>query len=243
MPETLVDALRCTTVWTVREFRRKGSLLLREEVLRRKNVHTTVGLTAYASAFQGSYTPPQYLVIETLAGLIQNAGTLPLSSTSVQLNVAVDEAGDTSLVLGVGTGNQETVTFSGRTGTGPYTYTISATTKTHAHLDPCVRLVLTGDGMSQVQSEAQYDSVNAPGQRALSLGGYSQGSANWVMQFFLTGAQGLGVSGATLLWANVGLADNSAVGAGSLHNHLNLGYSHVQGNDVELDVSLTLANG
>jgi hypothetical protein len=239
---TLTEALRSSVVWTVRAWRRKGALVVQEEVLRRKNLQTNFGLTAFAGAFQGTYTAPVYLVIESLAGLIQNVGGIGVGATSVSLDHAVDEVGDTSLVLGVGSANQETVTFSARSGTGPYVYTISATTKTHAQYDACVRLVLATDGMAQVQSEVQYDTVNAPTQRMASLGGYSQGAGNWTMQFFFAGTQALGAGGIPLLFANCGLADSVTVGAGNLHNHINLGYSHTSGNDAEIDVSLTLIN-
>lgn len=233
---TLTEALRCTTVWTVREYHRRGSRVVKEEVLRRKNIQTNTGLTNYASAFQGSYSAPIYMVIGGTFGAIQNSGGLAVNATSVTLDKAIDIAGDTSLVLGVGTANQETVTWSARSGTGPYTYTIAACTKTHAQLDKCVRVPLVGDTMASVQAEVQFDSVNNLGQRMTSLGGFSPGVGQWTMQFFFNANQAL------VFFGLVGLADNLQIGLGSLHNHLALGYNHATGFDAEIDASLTLSN-
>ena len=91
--------------------------------------------------------------------------------------------------------------------------------------------------MTAIYSEQQYDSTNVPNARMQSVGGYSGGTANWVMQFFFTGAQAL------FYFATVGLADAATLGSGNLHNLLVLGYNHTgTTNDLELDVSLTLSN-
>lgn len=231
-------------VWRVYEFRRKGGLLVRELVLERKNLQTNYGLTAYAGAFQptqSNYVAPQYMGISTNFGKL-TAALASTGLTSCSLDVDPTKGGDTQLILGVGTANQETVTWSAKSGTGPYTFTISATTKTHALNDPCCRVPLAADTLTQFTSEIQYDSTNFPNKRMQSVGGYSAGSANWTTQFFFTGNQALGASNANLTFALVGLFDSVTVGAGNLHNELALGYVHTQGNDVEIDVSLTTSN-
>jgi hypothetical protein len=231
-------ALRTQFVWSVYEWRRKGHLFVKELVLRRKNIQTNYGLTAYAGAFQpsqSSYAAPQWMGISTNYAQLQAAyGSTGV--TSISTDVDPTKAGDTQLILGVGTANQETVTFSGKTGTGPYIWTISATTKTHALHDPVVRVPLATDTLSQFTSEIQYDSTNFPNQRMQSVGGYSAGAANWTTQFFFTGGQAL------VTFALVGLFDSGTVAAGNLHNELALGFVHTTGNDVEVDVSLTLSN-
>jgi hypothetical protein len=227
------EGLTVACIWEVRELA-NGVLLAR-----RKNVMCNAGLTNFASAWQGNPWPaPIYLVLESLRGKIQNAGTLPIGATSVSLDVRVDLAGDTSIILGVGTANQETVPFSGVTGTGPYVYTISATTKTHLNLDPCVRVPLVGDTMAGVQSEIEYDHANNPSNRLQSLGGYAPGGTGaWTMQYFLSSTQALYFLG------NVGLADSAGIGTGNLHNHVSLGLDRTSNpQDLEFDITLTLSN-
>jgi hypothetical protein len=232
------SALTVEFLWTVYEWQRKGHLFVKTPVLRRKNLQTNYGLTAYAGAFQpgqSSYVAPQWMGISTNYAQLQSTyGSTGV--TSVSTDVDPTKAGDTQLILGVGTANQETVTFSGKTGTGPYTWTISATTKTHALHDPVVRVPLAADTLSQFTGEIQYDSTNFPNQRMQSVGGYSASSANWTTQFFFTGNQAL------VTFALVGLFDSATVAGGNLHNELALGYVHTVGNDAEVDVSLTLSN-
>jgi hypothetical protein len=230
-------------VWRVYRLEKKGGLLLRRLVLERENIQTNYGLTAYAGAFQptqSSYVAPQWLGISTKYGKLQAA----LSSTgltSCQTDIDFTQAGDTQLILGVGTANQETVTWSAKSGTGPFTFTIGATTKTHALHDPVVRVPLVADTIAKFPSELQYDSVNFPNQRMQSQGGFSGGTANWTTQFYITGAQALG-GGSAQLFAVVGLFDTVTVATGNMHNELALGFNHTLGNDVEVDVSLTTSN-
>jgi hypothetical protein len=232
--ETL--GVRCD--WSIYEFRPEGRIL----VARRRNLMTNHGLTAFAGAIQGSYaaagySPPAYLVIETFAPTITNVGGIGVAATSVTLNGAAHLAGDTQLVLDVGGANQETVSFSAvSVSSGSYTYTISATTKTHAQNVPCSRAIAQSDAMSSVQGELQFDSVNFPNQRMQTNGGYSGGTGNWVTSFFFSGTQAIGT------WARLGLADSLTVGQGNLHNHLVQGFTQASGYDVEVDVSVTLSN-
>jgi hypothetical protein len=200
---------------------------------------TAYGLSALASAVQGNYTPPLYLVIEnngsTLFSLVN------LGDTTLETNARVDLTGDTQLVVGAGTTNEEVLPFSAVTGTGPYTYTLSsAATKSHAASDPICRLPLASDTMLQVQSEQQYDSVNDPGQRLKSVSGYASGSGQWTMQFFLTGIE------ASTFLMTIGLSDSPIIGQGNLHLHATYGKDHtyVQANggvDLELDVPISLS--
>lgn len=227
------EALSVRVKWTIKE--KIGGRW--KVVWESHNLMTDFGLTALSSAFGGTYDPPLYLVIDDYAGEIQNVGTLAVGATSVSLDKRVDIAGDTQIVLGVGTANEETVTFSAVSGTGPYVYTISATTKSHVQNDPCVRLPRQSDTVASIQSEVQYAPTVFPSKRAQRVGaGYSSGTGNHVMSFFITGSQAVGT------WMSLGTSESETVGGGNLHNHLTSGYVHNSGNDTQIDVSLTLAN-
>lgn len=226
------EKLKGKTRWVIKE--RIGGLWV--PVFEGFNLMTDFGLTNLAAAFGGEFASPNYLVIDNFSGQIQNA-TLGVGSTSVSLDKRVDVAGDTQIVLGVGTGNEETVSFSAVTGSGPYIYTISATTLSHVNLDYVVRQPKGGDTIATIQSEVQYAPTVFPGKRALKTGtGYSSGTGNHVMSFFITGSQAIG------RWESLGTSESDTVGAGNLHNHLVIGYDHVSGNDTQIDISLTLSN-
>ena len=226
--------LKETFLWTIKERDPQTGLMLPKK--RGKNVHTTFGLTAYASGFQGSYAAPTYLIIETFApALVSLTGTTLVVSASQQPTLA----SDTQLVLSVGTSNQEVISFTGQptVSNGQYTYTLSKTpTYSHAVGDICTRAPTASDTLTSVFSEAQYDATLAPNQRMQSIGGYSPGSGQWTMQFFYSGTQAL------VEFVTLGLADSVTIGQGNLHNHLVLGYNHTSGNDAEIDVTLTLSN-
>jgi hypothetical protein len=229
-------ALRTSFLWTIKERDPKTGLFIPR--IQRKNIQTNYGMTAYAGAFQGSYTAPVYLVIDQWNPQLNSlVGTTLVLVASRQPTLA----GDTQLVLSIGTANQEVVSFTGSpTQNGSlWTYTLTAAPSlSHSVNDICVRNPLATDTMTAIFNEAQYDSVNAPNQRMQSIGGYSGGTANWVMQYFFTGTQAL--TG----FNTVGLADNVNVGNfGNLHNLTVLGFQHTgTTNDLELDVSLTLSN-
>ncbi len=238
--------LRTHFEWRVYRLNHKGGLLVRELVLVRKNIQTNYGLTAYAGAFQptqSSYVAPQWLGISTKYAQLQSA--YGSGVTSLSLDIDPTQAGDSGataqLVLGVGTANQETVSWTAKSGTGPYTFTVGSTTKSHALHDPVVRAPQLTDTLSQFPSELEYDHTNFPNQRMQSQGGYSAGTANWTTQFYITGSQALN-GGTAQLFGMVGLFDSGTVAAGNLHNELALGFNHTQGNDVEIDVSLTTSN-
>lgn len=228
-----MSKLGLSCVWTVKE-RRSGIWV---PVLRVKNIFTNTGLNALASAIQGAYVAPNFLVIDSAGAKLQNA--YAPGATSIDTDVRVDLPGDTQLVLSPGTGQQETVTFTSVTGSGPYTYALSApTANTHGVNDYALRVPRVTDDMSSVISEQQYDATNAPGQRMPAASGYNNGAiGEWTIQFYFTGAQ------APVHFNTLGLADSSDIGAGSLHNHFILGYDHTtSGNDVEIDGSITIAN-
>lgn len=201
-------------------------------------VLTAYGLSALASAVQGNYTPPLYLVIES-NGSTLNA-TVNVGATSLKTNARVDLSGDTQLVVGTGTTNEETLTFSAVSGAGPYTYTLSTpATKSHAASDPVCRLPLSSDTMLQVASEQQFDSVNQPGLRLQSVSGYASGPGQWTMQFFLTGIE------ASYFIMTIGLSDSPTIGQGNLHLHSTYGLDHTfnpvsGGVDIEVDVPVSL---
>lgn len=226
---------RVTACWTIKERDPRTGLFIPK--LARRNKFTDYGLTNLAQSWMGQGTPPLYLVIDSWSASVQNANGLAVGATSVTLDQLAHKAGDTQLVLDVGGAGQEVVSFSAVSGSGPYVYTISATTNTHAHGALVVRQVLQSDTMSDIKSEVQYDSVAAPNARMKTSGsGYSQGTGNQVMQFFLTGSQALAE------WVCLGLSETGTTGQGQLHNHLVFGFNHQSGNDVEVDISLSLSN-
>lgn len=199
---------------------------------------TNYGLSMLASALQGNYSAPLYLVLEGNGSTV--ASTVAAGATSIESVANVWLAGDDQLVLGAGLPTQEVVTYSSIVGTGPYTYNLTApTTQNHTSGDPLCRVPLVTDTLAQVVNELQYDSTNAPGLRLASVSGYSTGTGNWTMQFYLTGIE------ASAFLMTVGLSDNPNVGQGNLHAHFVLGVNHVYnpisgGVDIEIDVPLTL---
>ena len=219
-------------IWTVRE-RIDG---LWTPVKRKKNIFTNYGLTALASAIGGGYTAPVYLAIS------QNYTTY-FASTSAGVSTVVltgdpTLVGDTALTLSAGLATQENVTFTGKTGAGPYTFTLSApTVNSHAATDPCSRGVLAGDTITTLATEAQYDPTYAAGQRVVRMAGYSTGVGNYTIQFYFTGIQITNI-----FLVTVGLVDTVTIATGNLHNAFVLGYNHNTTNDVEIDGSLTLVN-
>lgn len=228
-----MSKLGLSCVWTVKE-RRSGIWV---PVLQVKNIFTNTGLNGLASAIQGTYVAPNFLVIDSAGAKLQNV--YGPGATSIDVDVRVDLGSDTQLILSPGTANQETVTFSGVSGSGPYTYTLSSpTVNTHSLNDYVLRKPLATDTMTSVISEQQYDSTNAPGQRMPAASGYNNGSTGqWTIQFYFTGSQ------APVVFNTLGLADDISVGSGSLHNHFVLGYDHTtSGNDLEIDGSVTIAN-
>ena len=222
------------TDWVLRE-RQNGLWVVKHRI---KNIQTTYGITAYALAPGGGYIAPVYMVIETTAAVLQIGG--PPSSTSFTTDIDPTTGGDTQLVLGVGLTTQETVTFSAKTGAGPYTWTTSPTVNAHNPSEFVVRPALVGDTMAQVINEAQFDPVNAPNQRATTSGSYSPGTGQGTIQFYFSG-----LAATNLFFAHVGLADQLIIpGTGTnLHNYAALGYNHNNTNDLEIDVTFTLTGG
>lgn len=224
-PISVEAPLRSVFVWTIKE--RHGNLWV--PVLRRKNLQTNFGLTAYAGAFAGNYTAPQWLVLNTDAASLSS-----LSGLTLTLSKAVHVAGDTQLVLGLGLSTQETLNFTSVSGS---VYTLASTpVNAHSAGESVCRNVAASDTLACVLGEVQFDSANFPNQRAQTTGGYSSGTGNYIMQFFLTGTQGLAQ------FSSMGLADSLSVGAGSLHNHFISGFNHQANTDLEIDVSITLIN-
>jgi hypothetical protein len=201
-----------------------------------KNLVTDFGLTAFAAAPAGTYTPPIYLVIDTAYTTMYaqaNAGT-----NQVQLTNDPTVAGDNQLVLSVGLAAQETVTFTSKSGSNPVTFTLSANlVNTHLLGDPVVRAVTSSDTMASVLSEAQYDPTYNAGNRLAMTANYSPGTGQNTMQFFMSGT-----TATNLFFAHVGLADQQAIGAvnANLHNYAALGYNHNSTNDLEIDVTYML---
>lgn len=225
--------LKVQCVWTVKE-RRSG---LWVPVLTNKNTMTNYGLAALASAIGGGYNAPLYLVIDTDYTYLYTGASL--GATSIQTHDRKDISGDTQLIIAPGTVTQETVTFSGApTGSGPYTYTLTSGLLYNHNINEVVlRAPRASDDLTTVILEAQYDSTNAPNQRMQAASGYSSGAGNWTSQFYFTGSQAL------VKFMTLGLSETPTVGQGNLHNHVVLGYDHSGGgNDLEVDVSLTLTN-
>jgi hypothetical protein len=224
--------IKVACIWTVKEKHED----LWVPVQRKKNTLTSYGLTQLAQSLFIAQ-PTLYMVLDQSFGTLQ--GALTAGQTSLVSNVRVDIAGDTQLVVSPqqGATNTEVVTFSAVTGTGPYTYTISALAHNHNIGDPVVRQVGVNDTIANsVLNEVQFDSINFPNARLGSGSGYSGGSGNWVQQFMYTGTQAIG-------WMmSVGLADSATVGAGNLFNHVILGYNHPLNTDIEVDANITITN-
>lgn len=216
--------------WTVKE-RVDGLWVAKAQF---KNLITNAGLTALALAPGGNYLAPTYLVIDQSYTTMSAASS---GATSVVLAADPTISGDTQLVLSVGLSAQETVTFSAKSGTGPFTFTVSALANNHAASDPCVRAPTVADTMSSVVSEAQYDSTNAPNMRVPSSGSYSPGTGQGTMQFFISGS-----TATNIFFAHVGMADKQSMtdATTNLHNYAALGYNHNNTNDLEIDVVYTL---
>lgn len=205
-------------------------------VRRTRNVFTTYGLTNLASAVSGANTFPGYLAVESLHTSPSSA--VNIGDSVVNLLARVDQAGDTQLTLSFGLTNQEVVTFTAVSGSGPYTYTLSGTAaKAHATTDIVVRTPQSTDTITNVVSEVQFDSVNFSNQRIGSPGGYSTGSFNWTVQFYYPGPT------LQTFIALCGMCDTLTLGSGNLHNHFIMNYNNNTGNDLEIDGSLTISNG
>lgn len=232
----LPSPIGVTVTWTIKERPAGGGLWV--PVREFHNLVTDYGLTAYAAAPSGQYSAPIYLVIDTASTTMS---TQALSgSSSVQLAADPTLSGDTQLVLSVGLAAEETVTFTNKSGSGPFVFTLSANlVNTHPAGDPVVRAVTANDTMASVVSEAQYDPTNNPNKRSAITANYSPGSAQATMQFFLSGQ-----TATNLFFAHVGLADQATIGAPTtnLHNYAALGYNHNSTNDLEIDVLYTLQN-
>lgn len=201
-----------------------------------KNVVTNYGATALASAPFGAYNPPLYLVIDTASTTL--AGAVGINASSVITNADPTLAGDTQLVLSAGLSSQEIVTFSSKSGSGPYTFTLSTNTvNAHNSNDPVVRGVTKTDTMASVVSEGQYDPTFNANKRLPVTSSYSPGQGQSTGQFFISG-----VVATNLFFAHVGLADQINIpGIGTnLHNYAPLGYSHTNTSNVEIDVTYTI---
>lgn len=210
------------------------------QVRRKRNLLTNDGLTQLAANWAGQGKPPLYLIISNFKATLVDA-TLAVGALSLTLSAPVHQAGDTSFTLNVGGANQEALAFTSTTnnGDGSCTYTLSGgTTKTHSAGEWADRTPNQNDTLAAVVSEVQYDAVAAPNARMKASGiGFSSGSGSYTTQFYLTGNQ------AVTPWVSLGLSDTGVVRQGLLHHHLLFGFDHQQGNDVELDVTLTLQNG
>lgn len=229
-PDLQPFRVRAGVLWVVKE-RVRGLWVVKRET---HNVVTAYGTTALALAPGGGYLPPTYLVIETTQTTL--AASYSSGVNAIQLAGDPTQAGDTQLVLSLNTANQETVTFTSKSGTGPYTFNLSANTGfPHNSGDYATRAPVSSDTMANVVAEAQYDPTNAPGLRSPMSSSYSPATGQGTMQFFLAG-----ITATNLFFAHVGLADASAVGAGNLHNYAALGYNHNNTNDVEIDVTWTV---
>lgn len=221
-----------TVHWTIKE-RRDG---LWVPIYEFDNLVTDFGLTALSSAPAGQYTPPTFLVIETSQTTM--AATANAGVNSVQLTADPTIAGDTQLVLSVGLAAEEVVTFTTKTGTGPFTFALTANlVNNHPSGDPVVREVTGVDTMASVLVEAQYDSTFDAGNRLPMTAAFSPGTGQNTMQFFMAGG-----TATNIFFAHVGLTEQRAIGAlgSNLHNYAHLGYNHNNTNDLEIDVNYTL---
>lgn len=222
--------------WVIRERDSKTGLLIAEKHI--KNIATNYLLTNIGAALSGAFTPPLWLAVDNSYSYLSSPASP--GDSSVYLVTDLHQVGDTQITLGAGQGNQETVTFTSVTGTGPYQYHLSGTVAhSHTTTDPdyVVRTPLATDSVTNLVSEMQYDSTDFPNQRMASPGGYSPGTGQWTVQFFYPGPT---LSGYIM---TAGLIDNVTVGVGQLHNHFIIGYNHSSSTtDIELDGTFTFSN-
>lgn len=222
--------------WTWRERSRESGLVVAEKQI--NNIFTSYGLTNLISGISGSNTPPIYLAVEnTYTNLTLAAGS---GVSTLTVGNDIMQTGDTQIYLSAGGANQEIVTVSSKSGSGPYNYILSSPTAnahTTASNDYVCRVPVLGDTMANVISELQYDAVSAPTQRMASPGGYSPGAGQWTVQIFYPGPTLVGVA------MLCGLTDSLTIGTGNLHNHFLLATNHTNtNNDQEIDGVITLVN-
>lgn len=206
-------------------------------------VLTDYGLTQLASAPGGTYAAPSYLAIETTHAKVVT--TIAPGATSITLDTRVDQTGDTQIVLSVGLGTQETVSFSGipTSSGGNWIYALSAaTTQTHTAGDICTRQPTNADTISNIISEMQVDPVLLTGQRINAATGYSGTVGQYTVQFYVTGQQANGVL------AILYLVDSVTIGQGNVHAYGVYGYDHSfasggSTNDLETDLVFTITRG
>ena len=225
--------LKVSCKWVVSE-RRNGLWLPK---LTTYNLFTTYGRTALASAIGGSYVAPIWLSIDSFYETLNT--TVNPGDTTLSLNTRVDLANDTQLVVDIDSPNKEVVTFSSVTGdTAPFTYTLTTPFQyTHDTSAKVVRQVSESDAADSINTEIQYDSINAPGQRLASASGFSPGDGQYTIQFYLTSTMGVAY------FATLGLMDSATIGQGNLHNHFILGYDHSAAeNDIQINGTLTIVN-
>jgi len=219
-----------TVAWAIKE--RIGNEWV--TILEKFNLLTTYGLTAFAAAPSGGYVAPVYLIIEQTKTTLVSSYIAGVSSIQTVADPTI--GGDNQLVLGVGQVGQETVTYSSKTGSGPYTFTLTAPTiNPHTSGDFVCRAVRSADTLASVVSEAQYDPTYAAGKRVAQTAFYSPATGQNTMQFFIAGIQAT-----SIYFSHVGLADSPTIGAGNLHNYAAFGYNHNNTNDVEIDVTWAL---
>lgn len=227
MKQRINEFLDVEVLWVVKE-RRNGLWVVEHSTYNRI---TTYGLTAFSGAPSGTYVAPTYLVIDTATTTMAN--TYLAGASSIQTVADPTVAGDTQLDLSVGLATQETVTFSSKTGTGPYTFNLSSNTVNgHNSGDFVVRTPTAADTIASVLSEGQYDPTYFPNLRDPITSSFSPAAGQTTMQFFIAGIQAT-----NLFFSHVGLADALTIGAGNLHNYASLGYNHNNTNDVEIDVT------
>lgn len=233
--ETETNTIKVAVLWTVRERRSDRHSLV---VARFKNIVTTYGITAYAQAPGGwANGAPSYLVLESTFTTV--SATAAAGATSIQTAKDPTISGDTQLVLSVGQAAQEVVTFTTKTGTGPYTFALKfPTVNIHSSGDFVVRQPQASDTLASVTNEVEYDHQNFPGQRAPVASSFSPGTGQGTIQFFIAG-----ITAANLYIAHVGLADSQTIGGGNLHNYAALGYNHNNNADLEIDANYVLTGG
>jgi hypothetical protein len=227
MKQRISETTEAEVLWVVKE-RRSGLWIVQHTMY---NKITNFGLTAFASAPSGSYIAPIYLVIDNANTTMANTYLAGVSSVQTVGDPTV--AGDTQLDLSVGLASQETVTFSSKSGTGPFTWTLSANTvNSHSSGDPVVRTPTAADTVASVLGESQYDPVYFVNSREPITSAFSPATGQNTSQYFIAGIQAT-----NLFFAHVGLADSLTIGTGNLHNYASLGYNHNNTNDVEIDVT------
>ena len=137
------DSILPTGQVTFEKFNSGGELV---EAIKNHNIVVTAGKNALAAYLANSSPSAPFMPFMEVGNKGTTVGSSVASGvTSITVNTDILSGSTGSIILSIGTANQETVTVSAKSGSGPYTYTISATTKAHTAGDSVTLVPAIGD--------------------------------------------------------------------------------------------------